>query len=67
MQRDLGIKIVFEGIRTAEGPEVLRKIGVELRQGFLLARPSLASLNHVPTLQHLRGAPLTAAGKTVNG
>lgn len=44
MLRDLGIRIVFEGIQTAEEPEVLRDIGVELMQGFFLVRLSLASL-----------------------
>jgi EAL domain-containing protein (putative c-di-GMP-specific phosphodiesterase class I) len=67
MLRDLGIRIVFEGIQTAKEPEVLRDIGVELMQGFFLARPSLASLTPIHTLQHLRGAPLKAAGKTANG
>ena len=44
MLRDLGIRIVFEGIQTAKEPEVLRNMGVELMQGVFLARPSLASL-----------------------
>lgn len=67
MLRHLGIRIVFEGIHTAEEPEVLRDIGVELMQGFFLVRLSLASLTPVPILQHLRGAPLKADGKTFNG
>ena len=46
---------------------MLRDTGVELKQGFFLARPSLASLTPIHTLQHLRGAPLKAAGKTANG
>mgnify|MGYP002628700806 CR=1 FL=1 len=67
MLRDLGIRIVFEGIQTAKEPEALRNMGVELMRGFFLARPSLASLTPLSTLQHLRGAPLKADGKTVNG
>ncbi len=61
MLRDLGIKIVCEGIQTAEELEVLRDIGVELMQGFFLARPSLAALTPVPPPQHLRERPLRSA------
>lgn len=61
MLRDLGIKVVCEGIETAAEMEVLQDMGVELMQGFFLARPSVASLTAVPSLKQLNERPLRSA------
>jgi EAL domain-containing protein (putative c-di-GMP-specific phosphodiesterase class I) len=60
MLRDLGIKIVCEGIQTAEEPEVLRDMGVELMQGFFPG-PALA---RVADSRTCTSAP---AGSTAEG
>lgn len=44
MLRDLSIKIVCEGIETYAEYDVLRDLGVDLMQGYLLGRPSVAAL-----------------------
>lgn len=44
MLRDLGIQPVCEGIETVTEHEVLRDLGVELMQGYLLAKPMTAAL-----------------------
>jgi diguanylate cyclase (GGDEF)-like protein/PAS domain S-box-containing protein len=41
--RDLGIKVVAEGIERPEHLELLRGMGCELGQGYLIARPMAAS------------------------
>lgn len=50
MLRDLGVEVICEGIETFGEMEVLRDMGVELMQGYLLAGPSLASLAPLQTL-----------------
>ncbi len=58
---ELGIKLVAEGVERAGELSVLRELGVELFQGFLLGRPQIESfdlpLNHnfVPGVQNARG------------
>jgi EAL domain-containing protein (putative c-di-GMP-specific phosphodiesterase class I) len=44
MLRDLGILAICEGIETIEEYRVLGDLGVTLMQGYLFARPALASL-----------------------
>jgi diguanylate cyclase len=40
MARNLGLRVVAEGVETAEVWEALRAIGCDLAQGYFLARPS---------------------------
>lgn len=47
MLRDLGIDPICEGIETLEELDALRDLGVELMQGYLLARPALEALTPV--------------------
>jgi EAL domain-containing protein (putative c-di-GMP-specific phosphodiesterase class I) len=49
--RDLGIRMIAEGIETAEELACLRDLGIDLLQGFLLARPSFEALPQVVPLQ----------------
>jgi len=44
MLRDLGILAICEGIERVEEYETLKDLGVNLMQGYLFARPALASL-----------------------
>lgn len=44
MLRDLGIEPVCEGIETVGEHDALRDLGVELMQGYLLAKPATAAL-----------------------
>jgi EAL domain-containing protein (putative c-di-GMP-specific phosphodiesterase class I) len=44
MCRELGIDVVAEGVETAAELRVLRNAGVELFQGYLLARPGFEAL-----------------------
>jgi EAL domain-containing protein (putative c-di-GMP-specific phosphodiesterase class I) len=44
MLRDLGVTPVCEGIETVAEYETLRHLGVDLMQGYLLAKPALAAL-----------------------
>lgn len=41
---DLGVTPICEGIETVEEFQVLRDLGVDLIQGYLLARPQIAAL-----------------------
>jgi EAL domain-containing protein (putative c-di-GMP-specific phosphodiesterase class I) len=52
MIRDLGITPVCEGIETTAEFAVLKDFGVDLMQGYLFGRPSLASLAppQIPTM-----------------
>ncbi|MFN3607720.1 MAG: EAL domain-containing protein [Hyphomonas sp.] len=65
--RDLDIKVICEGIETLEEVQVLQDMGVELMQGYFLARPSVASLATVPRPEQLKGnlmgQPLRSAGQ----
>ena len=42
--RELGIRVVAEGVESAGEVEALRRMGVALFQGFVLARPGIAKL-----------------------
>ena len=44
MLRDLGVTPLCEGIETLGEYETLRELGVDLMQGYLLAKPALAAL-----------------------
>lgn len=60
--RDLDIRVICEGIETFGEMQVLQDMGVELMQGYFLARPSVASLAHVPSIPSLMGHQLRSAG-----
>ena len=47
MLRDLGVEPVCEGIETPAEHDVLRDLGVDLMQGYLLARPAREALGLV--------------------
>ena len=44
MLRDLGVTPLCEGVETLGEYETLRELGVDLMQGYLLAKPALAAL-----------------------
>jgi len=44
MLKDLDIRVICEGIETQGEFEVLRDMGVELMQGYLLGRPTVAAI-----------------------
>jgi EAL domain-containing protein (putative c-di-GMP-specific phosphodiesterase class I) len=44
MCRDLGIRVIAEGIETADELRALRDLGITLVQGYLLARPRFEAL-----------------------
>jgi EAL domain-containing protein (putative c-di-GMP-specific phosphodiesterase class I) len=44
MLKDLGIQVICEGIETPGEFDVLRDMGVELMQGYLFGKPSVASV-----------------------
>ncbi|MDI7776070.1 EAL domain-containing protein [Asticcacaulis sp. EMRT-3] len=57
MLNDLNIRVICEGIETVGEFDVLRDMGVELMQGYLLGRPSVAALTppawpHVQSLEN---------------
>ncbi|MDT4890780.1 Cyclic di-GMP phosphodiesterase PdeR [compost metagenome] len=41
---ELQIRVIAEGVEAAEEVRALRQIGVELFQGYLFARPAIATL-----------------------
>jgi len=49
MCRDLGVEVIAEGIETYEEMSAVRDLGVELIQGFYLARPAFQALATVPS------------------
>ncbi|MGC6329996.1 EAL domain-containing protein [Rhizorhabdus sp. FW153] len=55
MVKDLGIQVICEGIETIGEFDVLRDMGVELMQGYLLGRPSIAAITS-PNWQHQQPA-----------
>ncbi|ESQ92906.1 hypothetical protein ABAC460_01275 [Asticcacaulis sp. AC460] len=55
MLKDLGIRVICEGIETVAEFEVLRDMGVELMQGYFLGRPSLGAVT-APVWPHARPA-----------
>lgn len=44
MCADLGMKLIAEGVETREELDCLRSLGIDLFQGFLLARPAFQAL-----------------------
>jgi EAL domain-containing protein (putative c-di-GMP-specific phosphodiesterase class I) len=48
MCRDLGVEVIAEGVETYEELSLLRDFGVELLQGYYLARPAFQALATVP-------------------
>ncbi|MDR7029099.1 EAL domain-containing protein [Rhizobium rosettiformans] len=47
MLRDLGVTVVCEGVETAGELEVLRDLGVDLLQGYFIARPTFEGLSPI--------------------
>lgn len=47
MCRELGIKVIAEGVETIDEWQTLESLGVELFQGFLFAKPELEALPEV--------------------
>ncbi len=45
--RELGIRIIAEGVETVDELETLRAMGIELYQGFYFARPAYESLAEI--------------------
>ncbi|MDX2130309.1 MAG: EAL domain-containing protein [Chloroherpetonaceae bacterium] len=45
--RDLGSEVIAEGIETKEELEMIRSLGIDLVQGFLLAKPAFESLPEI--------------------
>jgi EAL domain-containing protein (putative c-di-GMP-specific phosphodiesterase class I) len=45
--RDLGIRLIAEGVETRQEVEFLQDLGIELFQGYFFARPSFRSLAEV--------------------
>ena len=45
--RTLGIEVIAEGVETPEELDFLRSLGIRLFQGYLFARPAVASLPEV--------------------
>ena len=61
MARELGVAVIAEGIETEAELSTLRAAGITLFQGYLFAKPTVASLPPVPLLQDLR--PLSEGGR----
>lgn len=61
MARELGVAVIAEGIETEAELSTLRAVGIILFQGYLFAKPSIASLPPVPLLETL--VPLSADGR----
>jgi len=47
MLRDLGVEPICEGVETLAEHDVLRDLGVDLMQGYLLAKPAVEALSPV--------------------
>ena len=61
MARELGVGIIAEGIETEAELSTLRSAGITLFQGYLFAKPTIASLPPVPLLATL--TPLSQGGR----
>jgi EAL domain-containing protein (putative c-di-GMP-specific phosphodiesterase class I) len=59
LAHDLGLRVVAEGIETESARALVRKLGVDLFQGYGLARPMPA--DHVVPWLERQSAPLTLA------
>lgn len=46
MARDLGLKVIAEGIESATQADTLQQLGAQVGQGFLFSRPLDASAFH---------------------
>jgi EAL domain-containing protein (putative c-di-GMP-specific phosphodiesterase class I) len=53
MGRELGVAVIAEGIETQAELSTLRAVGINLFQGYLFAKPTIASLPPVPLLHDL--------------
>lgn len=51
MCEELGVKIIAEGVETADDSQALRDLGISLQQGYLFARPQLEALP-LPQFRH---------------
>jgi EAL domain-containing protein (putative c-di-GMP-specific phosphodiesterase class I) len=60
MLRDLGVEPVCEGIETVAEHDVLRDLGVDLMQGYLLAKPQTAALPAVDWVRPVADEALRA-------
>ncbi|NBB15541.1 EAL domain-containing protein [Caulobacter sp. SLTY] len=60
MLRDLGIEPVCEGVETVAEHDVLRDLGVDLMQGYLLAKPQTAALPAVDWVRPVADEALRA-------
>jgi EAL domain-containing protein (putative c-di-GMP-specific phosphodiesterase class I) len=49
--REIGVKLVIEGVETAEEVAVLRAAGVRFMQGFYFARPAFEALPAPETIR----------------
>lgn len=63
LARELAIELVAEGVETAAESRALVDLGIELQQGFWLARPALRALPLAPAADG-RSAPAIAAAMT---
>jgi EAL domain-containing protein (putative c-di-GMP-specific phosphodiesterase class I) len=67
LAHDIGAMVVGEGVETSADLAVLRGLGVDAAQGYLLGRPTLAyeTLNgSAKTTQLIRDLPVPRAGET---
>lgn len=52
----LGVRVVAEGIETRGELDAIRSIGIDLIQGYLLARPAFETLPAIDDVYHAAGA-----------
>ena len=52
MARDLGLKVIAEGIESATQADTLQQLGAQVGQGFLFSRPLAASAFHAFVRRH---------------
>jgi len=52
MARDLGLKVIAEGIESATQADTLQQLGAQVGQGFLFSRPLAASAFHEFVRRH---------------
>lgn len=61
LARELAIALVAEGVETAAESRTLVGLGIDLQQGFWLARPALGALPRPMPVGHGGAAPIEAA------